>query len=1045
MKNNEKNETGNKTNINIEIEKFPEDLKILLKYGKWQLLLISSLKGNKNYKKNLILIDKEWLGQWKELTGYNYIKNKIFIYLSSIQQHQQKNNNTKIIEENQKLQNFWENIKKSKKIDANNLQKLKPFNTKQYLLNYNNKMIIDGRSNFEVISTDIFDIFKKYYEKSVNIKVGGLFTKKKLLMPFNYNDNNTDYIYIDMMFIKDNKKNNIDEILFLFPKLKLNVIEKIRKDISTKEIDIFVNNFDNNNENEFYFNDIDGTKYTYKGIYKNKSNYNQNINNKITNKISLNNNNNKINENIIKDNDNNENIRINNNLNVNINDTKNISNLDVNNLSEEEIMKKMKEIEENINKMKEKENDITNNEKIYINEEKELKKQKTQFNKEKNTNKINNKNNNELEKEYHKYLEHLKEMESKNQNLFYEIEECKEQEKNLNNEYKKAKNDFIEKEKKLNEKINELDNKEKDIKIKDNKIVNDLKNKEIELNNKETELNIKEEDLKLKEQELNEKEIELNDEEDKNKKMKKEMQYKKEEILLKLKILKNAEDENNEIINNEVDEEIKELEKKVNQKKKLEIKSHKNIITNIKIDEEGEDEEEEREKKAEGSDKEEEGDLEEEENEMNIDNNKFQNKNTLNESNNIKYRKIKSLNQDNIIPKINSGRYSVNINISKENKKIKDGPKYNTSKTLTSSNLDNININLLKKNISMLSSIGLNKQNKIINLNALIQCFAHLKEITESILNLDNQNFFNQKNIYKLSKLYAIIINNIFYPEKFNNTIGVYSISDFLDFIIKENQILKNKSFVNFDILLNIIIEGLHKELNTKKNTNSLIDDKQYEGINEKDALCKYLENFTKNNNSIISKYLFGLLKKKIICQGCKKEKYNFKCYSFLNFNLSEIKNFINQPNRSINLYDFFDYYNKPEYFVGEKGLFCNKCNSKNTTTIIKSIYSSHIILPIIINRGDDSNLIKDKINFPDDLDISNYIEYKNTAKHFYLCGVISNFGMSNNFGKFQAFCRMEQNSPWFLYNNEQVSSCNSDDVHNKGIPYVLFYHKVNK
>jgi ubiquitin C-terminal hydrolase len=250
---------------------------------------------------------------------------------------------------------------------------------------------------------------------------------------------------------------------------------------------------------------------------------------------------------------------------------------------------------------------------------------------------------------------------------------------------------------------------------------------------------------------------------------------------------------------------------------------------------------------------------------------------------------------------------------------------------------------------------------------------------------------------------------------------------------------------VDFDILLNLIIEGLHKELNTKKNANPLIDDKQFEGVNEKEALCKYLENFTKNNNSIISKYFYGLIKKKIICQGCKKEKYNFKCYSFLNFDLVEIKKFINQSNRSIKLYDFFDYYNKPEYHVGDRGVYCNKCNSKNTTTILKSIYSSHMILPIIIHRGEDSSLIKDKIDFPDELDISNYIEYKNSSKHFYLCGVISNFGMSNNFGKFQAFCKMEKNSPWFLYNNEKVSSCITEDVHNKGLPYVLFYHKANK
>ena len=503
----------------------------------------------------------------------------------------------------------------------------------------------------------------------------------------------------------------------------------------------------------------------------------------------------------------------------------------------------------------------------------------------------------------------------------------------------------------------------------------------------------------------------------KNKEKIKEIKKKEEEILNKLKIIKNKEDIENEKINNELYEEIQELEEKLNKNNKLNIKSQK-YVTDIKIEEEKEEIEKQ-----------------EEENEINND--------TENNKVPLKYKKIKSVNQDNLL---DSGKNSVNINISIDNMNKDRCPNFIKSKTLTCSNINDISLN---KNLSMASSLGLIKQNKIVNLNAIIQCFAHLKEITESILNLDNNNIFSQNDKNIFSRAYSILINNLFFPTKFNNISGVYSLSSFLDLIIeklKENkQYLNHKIYYKSEDLLNIIIEGLHKELNTKKNICSLIDEKQFEGTNEKEALCKYLEMFTKNNNSIISKYLYGLIKKKIICQGCKKEKYNFKCYSFLYFNLLDIKKFINQNNRNIQLQDFFDYYNKPEYLVGEKGLFCNNCNSKKTTTILKSIYSSHIILPIIIDRGDDSNLIKDKIEFPDELDISNYIEYKSCSKQFYLCGAVSNLGLSNNNGKFEAFCKIDQNSQWFHYNNEQVTSCKDEDVHNKGMQYILFYHKANK
>ena len=119
MINNVKNEKDNVLNNNNEI--FPNDLNDLINFGKWELSLISSLKVEKNYKKNLLLIDKDWLSQWKELSGYNYIKAQIFKYLSNIQKNK---NNENILEENKKINNLWINIKQKYKINTNNFQQL---------------------------------------------------------------------------------------------------------------------------------------------------------------------------------------------------------------------------------------------------------------------------------------------------------------------------------------------------------------------------------------------------------------------------------------------------------------------------------------------------------------------------------------------------------------------------------------------------------------------------------------------------------------------------------------------------------------------------------------------------------------------------------------------------------------------------------------------------------------------------------------------------------------------------------------------------------
>ena len=997
--------------LNNITENSQNDLNDLINYGKWEMSLISSLKTEKNYKKNLILIDKDWLSQWKEITGYNYIKSQIFKYLSYIQKNDNKDN---ISEETKKLNNLWSITKNKYSINQDNLQKLKLMNNKQYLINHNNRKLINGQKKFDIISNDIYDIFKKYLEKNINIKVGGLFANKKLLMPFNYNDKNINYIYIDMLFINNNK-NDIEEILFIFPNLNINIIEKIRKEITNKDINEYIKDINDKEEKEFYFIDENQNKFSYKAIYKNISQNNKNTYNKI-----------------------NSNNIIDNNETEEINNINNINNFDVNNLTLEELENKIKEIDEKTNKLIEKQNDLNEQENSYINEQNEFDKEKKQFDIEKNnilnkksSKSLNDLNNDiELEEEYNNYSEHLKEMEFKNQHIFDEIQEFKQKEIIFNNEYKKYKNNFQQKLNELNNKINDINNKENQIKIKDGKLITNLHKKEIEVKNKEEELNLKEVELNLKEKELEEKEIELDEEEKNIKKKKYELKQKNSEVSKKMKNLQKIEQKNVEKFNNEVDEELNELENQINENEpKLQKQKSVNDIVNES----------------------EENDEDENDNVIGKNNNRI----SLNEADTFKYRKMKSVQNDKAFPKINNMnnlKSSKNVNSNIENKyKVIDkkisNPFYIRSKTLTTPNITN---SLSSKNLPLTidtskPSLGLSKQKQVVNLNAIMQCFVHLKEITEGILTLNSQNFFNDDNKFKLSKVYLNLIINLFFPEKYNNKNGFYSISSFYDIINKENkELLNDKFYCNSKDLLDIIIKGLHKELNTKLDINKNSNwDKTFEELNEKDALVKYLDIFTKNNNSIISKNLYGLLKNKVICQGCKKEKYSFKYYSFLSFNIKDIKTFINKENQKIKLKDFFDYYNRPEYLLEENGLYCNCCKSKNTTTILKSIYSSHIIMPIIIDRGDDSNLNKDKIDFPDELDLSKYIEYNKCSKNFYLCGVVSNFGLSNNFGKFEAFCKMEKNGPWFHYDNEIVTSCTNEEVHNRGIQYILFYHKI--
>ena len=132
-------------------------------------------------------------------------------------------------------------------------------------------------------------------------------------------------------------------------------------------------------------------------------------------------------------------------------------------------------------------------------------------------------------------------------------------------------------------------------------------------------------------------------------------------------------------------------------------------------------------------------------------------------------------------------------------------------------------------------SLGLEKQNQIINLNAIIQCFIYLKEISKSLLHSNSESNFEDENKFKLTKEYLNIINILFFPENFNNKNGTYSISSIYKIIIKNNlKIFNNNLYCNSRDLLNILINGLHKELNIKENMIKINDNKLINNLHKK-------------------------------------------------------------------------------------------------------------------------------------------------------------------------------------------------------------------
>ena len=1092
-------------NINDEkINNTTEELFSLIEYAKWELSHFNLLKKTtKQFIKELILIDKDTLKQWKEKSGYNIIKKNIFNYIYTI--NKLKNQKEKIKEENNKLNDTWEKTKLEKKINFDiNMNNICKKDLGQFYIDLKEKQI-DAYKKYEVISSKLYDIFKPFL--NYKITVNGNYNKGKLVIPLNYknkdNNNSEGKNFLEILYI--NSKNEIEDILYILPNDR-NTCNKLEKEIINDSIENLTKNIfsslnEQENPKEFYYCEEDGTKISYKVLNKKQ----------FITKKSANENNNKIKDNKNKsikcektNNDkaqkaSNKNLILpkskNNSINTEIKKEKDINKLRL------ELLEKIKNYE-NLNiKIQEKSAELSKN-------QKNLEISKSKFNEEKNIiYKEQSKNNTNNDVDLRAKLEDIKykcslsekEYENKQQELSKIKNILLEKEKFLQS-YKEKNNNLIkQKEKEYNEKKEMYDNDEKQYEKNRMTIggnANNYLTKENELFNREEILNKKENDLILKEKNLREREKKIKEDNMKMNNKEKELNDKLNELNEKLLYLKNKEflmninkekDENEENSEDIDEKELEKMQKELEEELNLEDNNSSNNLKNNNNND--------NDKKKNDFSNIQKITIPSNNNltssfetnsfrslSPNVSDTKNNNNNNRNKTNYTekKSKRRITFSTKSVSTNITNNeieRNSINPNLLRAKTMIiNNTPTANINKSLNNNQKQrfslNSSISQTETKINKLSpSLGLEKSGVPINLNAVLQCFAHIPELTEGILELGYNKIFKQRKNIKLSRNFATLVNNIFFPMKFKKKKKKYSPAAFFETFTSMYPQEIDKPYLNTLLIVKFIMETFHDELNMKKdeeNDSEEIDDEtEVDKCNEKEVLVKFLTKLTENNNSLISKLFYGLIKYKCICNDCGNILYAFDYYSYLYFDLIKIKSHLqnnklsNSKSIFLSLNDCFDYYRRPinlsksvkdmqktffeKFDINEENgyIFCEKCQDEKTATLYKSMYSAHTILPIILERGNDDNYYIDELKFPDELNLENYVEFNKSIKKYYLCGVLSNLGRNNTYGQFCAFCRMSPKGAWFCYKNEYVNSCSVEDVHQKGVPYMLLYHKV--
>ena len=298
---------------------------------------------------------------------------------------------------------------------------------------------------------------------------------------------------------------------------------------------------------------------------------------------------------------------------------------------------------------------------------------------------------------------------------------------------------------------------------------------------------------------------------------------------------------------------------------------------------------------------------------------------------------------------------------------------------------------------------------------------------------------------------YYIVIKNL-WDRKKNNI--PYSPNSFKETLSRENPLFQGIEANDSKDLINFLIERFHQELNEMNNNiQNNNNNNNLDQTNENLMLNTFIQEFKRNYNSPISNYFYGIIETKTQCHFCKTMKFNFQIYSFLEFPLQQVNQFyynngkrplINNDgtNPDVNLYECFEYYRKVDLMNGDNQMYCNICNSLRDAYYSTEVYSAPLNLIINLNRGKGA-VYKCKVNFPAQLNLINYVTYKDGVTVFELYAVICHLGPSSMSGHFVAYCKNRIDNKWYLYNDSIVSKCTKAKQYQDGMPYILFYRAI--
>ena len=368
---------------------------------------------------------------------------------------------------------------------------------------------------------------------------------------------------------------------------------------------------------------------------------------------------------------------------------------------------------------------------------------------------------------------------------------------------------------------------------------------------------------------------------------------------------------------------------------------------------------------------------------------------------------------------------------------------FNKEKKLSNLNFSNIN------NVRL---IGLANIGATCYMNATLECFINVDPLTRYLLTESNYyKIINDSSTYELSSAYCDLLANVCLNKSVTD---YFKPRTFKEVISWKNPIFEGVNANDSKDLINFMLEEMNQELSkinksiTSRNNNRQINP-NIDQTNQQLTLNNFKQTFQKNNDSIISRTFFFIIESKSQCQCCKFITYNYQSLFLLEFPLEAVFNYYAKQNiylinekqkKVINLFHCLEQYREPTYFTGENKFFCNRCRMQTDTLNSNVIYSLPPYLIIILNRGKGKSF-DCIVEYPEYLNLQNYVVCQESICNYRLCGVICHLGKSGMSGHFISIIRHRIKNEWYCYNDSSVTRCeDQENAYKRNSAYILFY-----